>query len=202
MAPWGFWSLPAGRNRQKEGLQFGATRAKLALHGAHTMSANAKIRLLNKLRDDILSSIADPWVFPEHGKVRGFLGPGPLMLVAERPSTGPVGGYPRFLYSLLDKYNATEAHLTDLIKSRGKVGEPYPADMAPHRRIFERELEIIEPTVIITFGKKVYDLLQFALADRRIAIRQVWHYAYARRGAEKAVAFENQMKHALGRAVR
>jgi uracil-DNA glycosylase len=87
--------------------------------------------------------------------------------------------------------------LTDLIKSRGKVGEAYPADMGPHRRIFDRELEIIQPTVIITFGAKVYDLLQFSLAGRGITIRRVWHYAYARRGADKAKAFEKQIRNAL-----
>ncbi len=161
------------------------------------MSSKSKIRLLEKLRDDILASAADPWLFPENGKVKGFLGTGPLMLVAERPSTGHVGAPPRLLYSLLEKYNAAGAHLTDLIKSRGKVGEPYPADMGLHRRIFDRELEIVQPTLIVTFGKKVYDLLQFSLAGRRITIRPVWHYAYARRGVDKAIAFEKQIRNAL-----
>ena len=161
------------------------------------MSSNSKIRLLHKLRGDILSSIPDPWLFPENGKVKGFMGLGPFMLIAERPSTGPVSGHPRFLYSLLERYNAGGAHLTDLIKSRGKVGDPYPADMGPHRRIFDRELEIVQPTVIIAFGAKVYDLLQFTLAGRGITIRRVWHYAYARRGADKAKAFKRQIRNAL-----
>ena len=160
-------------------------------------SASAKIRLLAELKGEILSTIPESWLFPEYGRVKGFLGPGPLMLVAERPSTGPVNGRPRLLYSLLEKYNATGAHLTDVIKSRGKVGDPYPTDMGPHRRIIDRELEIVEPAEIIAHAKKGHDLLQFALANRPITIRPVWHYAYARRGIEKASAFEEQIRNVL-----
>jgi len=154
------------------------------------MSSDSKMRLLEKLRDEIVAGIPDPWLFPERGQVKGFLGPGPVMLVAERPSTGHFGGpSDGLLYSLLEKYGAAEAHLTDVIKSRGTVDDPYPADMSPHRRVFYRELEIVEPTLIVTFGKKVYDQLQFSLAGSGITIRPVWRYAYTRRGADKAIAF-------------
>jgi len=118
------------------------------------VNSSSKTRLLEKLRDEILGSITDPWLFPEHGNIRGFLGTGPVMLVAERPSTGRVGGPPRLLYSLLDKFRAGAAHLTDIIKSRGKVGDPYPADMGQHRRIFDGEVEIVQPTLIVAFGQK------------------------------------------------
>jgi len=164
------------------------------------MPAKSKTQLLEKLRGEIHATIADPWVFPEHGHVKGFLGTGPVMLVAERPSTGRVGGPPRLLYSLLEKFNAGAAHVTDIIKSRGTVGEAYPADMGPHRRIFDRELKIVQPTLIVTFGTKVYDLLQFTLAGSGITIRLVWHYSYARRGADKAIAFEKQLRDALSGA--
>ena len=164
-------------------------------------SPDQKTQLLAKLRDEIVASIPDAWLFPEHGSVRGFLGPGPLMLVAERPSTGtrePEG--PSALYSLLDKYGAGDAHLTDVIKSRGRIDAPYPADMSQHRHIFDRELEIVAPRVIVTFGTKVYDLLQFTLSGSGITIRRVWHYAYSRRGADKAKEFERQLREALGQA--
>jgi len=164
------------------------------------MHSNSKTRLLEKLRDEIRVSIADPWLFPKHGNIKGFLGTGPAMLVAERPSTGRVGWPPRLLYSLLEKFNAGAAHLTDIIKSRGKVGEPYPADVGPHRRIFDRELEIVQPTLIVTFGQKVYDLLRFTLAGSGITIRHVWHYSYARRGADKAITFEKQLRDVLSGA--
>ena len=161
------------------------------------MNAISKIRLLHKLRDEVYSDIPDPWVFPEKGAVKGFMGPGPLMIVAERPSTGPISGYPGLLYSLLERYDAGSAHLTDLIKSRAKVRDPYPADIGPHRRIFDRELTIIQPRVIIALGSKVYDLLQFFLADRDITIRRVRHYAHARWGAANKRAFTKQLRGAL-----
>lgn len=163
------------------------------------MNLEQKTQLLATLRDEIIASIPDSWLFPENGMVRGFLGPGPLMLVAERPSTGggAQGGHPRLLYDLLEKHGAANAHLTDLIKSRARADAPYPADMSLHRRIFDRELEIVAPRVIVTFGKKVYDLLQFSLAGSGITIRPIWHYAYARRGADKAREFEKQIRDAL-----
>ncbi len=153
---------------------------------------------LTRLRNEILASVIDPWVFPEHKGVKGFLGAGPVMLVGERPSTGTFGGpSDRLLYSLLERHVLGEAHLTDVIKSRGKANDPYPADMSAHRRIFYRELEIVQPSLVITFGQKVFDLLQFTLADSGITIRRVWHYSYARRGAAKAGAFEGQLAEAL-----
>jgi uracil-DNA glycosylase family 4 len=158
----------------------------------------SKSRLLGTLREEIFSTISNPWLFPTRDSVKGFMGTGPVMFVGERPSTGNFGGTAdRLLYSLLERYNAANAHLTDVIKSRGKVGEPYPEDIAPHRRIFDREIEIIKPRLIITFGQKVYDLLQFSLAGSGIKVRQVWHYSYTRRGPDKAVTFEGQIQQVL-----
>jgi len=98
------------------------------------MDLALKIQALEKLQKEIVADIPDPWLFPEHGRVKGFLGPGPLMIVAERPSTGKFcGPSDCLLYFLLEKYGATDAHLTDVIKSRGKVDEPYPADIRPWR---------------------------------------------------------------------
>ena len=43
----------------------------------------------------------------------------------------------------------------------------------------------------------VYKLLQFFLAGSGITIRPIWHYAYARRGTDKALRFEKQLRNAL-----
>ncbi len=155
------------------------------------------VHQLQALREEILATIPDPWLFPAQGKVQGFMGVGPVMFVAERPSTGsfPSPG-DRFLYDILEQYGIEDSHLTDVIKSRSKVRTPYP-DMTLHRRVFDREIEIVRPKLIITFGQKVYDLLQFALAGMRISIRQVWHYSYTRRGHDKCEAFESQIKRVL-----
>ncbi len=130
-------------------------------------------------------------------EVQGFLGTGPIMFVAERPSTGNFGGVAdRLLYRVLEGLGAADAHLTDVIKSRGLVRAPYPEDIGPHRRIFDKEIEIIRPKRIIAFGQKVHDLLQFSLAGSGIKIVQVWHYSRGRWGAAAAPALENRMRDA------
>lgn len=158
-----------------------------------------KRKQLEQLAAEVQSAIPDHWFFPTLGNVQGFLGTGPVMAVGERPSTGKAGGpADRLLYRVLEECGAADAHLTDVIKSRGKVGEPYPEDMSAHRRVFDREIEIVRPDRIIAFGQKVYDLLQFTLAGSGIRIGRVWHYSYTRRGQDKVAGFRDQMRRALG----
>ena len=162
------------------------------------MKKETKSDQLISLQAEITATFTNPWLFPAIEPVQGFLGAGQIMFVGERPSTGKFNGpSARLLYSLLEKYGVSDAHLTDVIKTRGKAGEPYPEDMALHRRIFDREVEIVEPNLIIAFGPKVYDLLQFSLAGSGIKIRTVWHYSYTRRGNNKQDAFDEQVKNAL-----
>lgn len=158
----------------------------------------SKRRRLQALYQEIRATIPDPWVFPTKGTVKGFMGTGAIMFVAERPSTGHFPSRADgLLYSLLEKYGVSDSHLTDVIKSRGKVGEPYPDDIALHRRVFDREIEIVCPRLIVAFGQKVSDLLQFSLAGSRTTIRQVWHYSYAQRWPEARKKFESQLREAL-----
>ena len=147
----------------------------------------AKRRKLEALRDEILSQLPEAWLFPTFGTVQGFLGTSPVMFVAERPSTAKGFGGPgkSLLYPLLEKTGTANGHLTDVIKTHGKVGQPYPEDIAMHRQFFDRVIEIVQPHLIIAFGQKVYDLLQFSLAGRGIKIRQIWHYSYAARWPDK-----------------
>lgn len=161
--------------------------------------SNNKSDKLRRLQAEIEARIANAWLFPQIGNVKGFTGAGPIMIVAERPSsTNGFGNRraDRLLYSLLKKYGAADAHITDVIKSRGRVVDPYPADISADRYFFDRELEIVRPTRIVAMGKKVHDLLQFALARTGIPIRQVWHYAYPARYSLD-LEFEEQMRQAL-----
>lgn len=160
--------------------------------------SNYKSDELRRLQAELEAQIPNAWLFPQIGNVKGFTGTGPIMIVAERPSTGQFGNRSaELLYSLLEKYGASDAHITDVIKSRGRVDDPYPADIAADRYFFDRELEIVRPTRIVAMGKKVYDLLQFALAGTGIQIRQVWHYAYPGRYPQRIEEFEEQMRGAL-----
>jgi uracil-DNA glycosylase len=159
------------------------------------MTKTDQRRRLEQLAQEINETISNSWLFPERGKVQGFLGTAPIMVVGERPSTGKFEDSSAvLLYDLLEMHGAANAHLTDVIKSRGKVGESYPEDMAPHRHVFEQEIEIIRPRLVVAFGQKVYDLLQFFLAGSGIKITKVWHYAYTRRGADKVAGFKQQMQ--------
>jgi uracil-DNA glycosylase len=161
------------------------------------MSKTQQREELADLQREILATIPNPWLFPSRGKVQGFLGVGVVMFVAERPSTGSFGGTAdHLLYSLLEKYGAADGHLTDVIKTRGRVGDPYPEDISSHRRVFDREVEIVKPRLIVAFGPKVHDLLLFTLAGT-IPIHCVWHYSYTRRGPDKVAAFEEQIRKVL-----
>ena len=150
------------------------------------MNSDSKIRLLEELRDQIAASIPDSWLFPERGDVKGFLGPGPVMLVAERSSTGHFGGPSDYLlYSLLAKYGVGGAHVTDVIKSRGKVGEPYPTDMSPHRHIFKHVergsstckfwLAPIELARSHGFSAHELNVIRRIIRAQRGKILEVWH---------------------------
>ncbi len=162
------------------------------------MTKEAKIQHLELLRNEIISTLTDTWLFPTLEPVQGFLGNGPVMFVGERPSTGSFNDKPaRLLYSLLEKYGVADSHLTDVIKTREKVGQPYPEDMSPHWRIFNREIEIVEPRLIIAFGPKVYDLLQFSLAGSGVKLQVVRHYSSTRWGAERVIAFDEQIRQAV-----
>lgn len=157
-----------------------------------------KKRELERLRQEIEAKIPDAWLFPTVELVQGFMGTSSVMIVAERPSTGRFAGpADLLLYALLQECGAANGHLTDLIKCRAKVGDPYPDDISVHREIFDRELEILRPRSVIAFGRKVHDLLLFQLAGRGIQIRQVWHYSYARRGQEKKKEFEKRFREAM-----
>lgn len=163
----------------------------------NAMTPETQRTRLEELSQEIMKTIPNPWRFPTRGKVHGFLGTGPIMIVAERPSTGTFGTPgDRLLYDLLEKLGAANAHLTDVIKSRGKVREPYPEDMALHRRIFDQELEIVQPRKIIALSQKVHDLLLFAMAGKGIKVVRVWHYSNARWG-QRAAEVERQLTEAL-----
>jgi uracil-DNA glycosylase len=168
------------------------------------MMTDPRDKRLTQLKEKIEATIPNAWVFPVDSalpSVRGFLGRGPIMCVAERPSTGKK--FPdasvRRLYGLLDKLGIADSHLTDVIKSRGKVGEPYPDDMRVEKEVFDEEIDIVRPCCIVAFGQKVFDLLQFTLADSRIKVYRAHHYAYARRGADAAEAFERTFREAIGK---
>lgn len=110
----------------------------------HRDMSTVKFRQLESLREEIISTIPKPWLFPTRGKVKGFMGAAPVMFVGERPSTRNFGvRADSLLYSLLEKHGVADAHLTDVIKTRGRVKDPYPDDIGLHRRVFDQEIQIV-----------------------------------------------------------
>jgi uracil-DNA glycosylase family 4 len=158
----------------------------------------SKSEELKVLRAEIEEKVEHPWFFPQEGRVNGFLGTDPIFLVGERPATGKsLNSSGKFLYRLLEKYNAYNIHITDVIKSSGKVRDPYPSDISFHKSIFEREIEIISPTLMIALGQTVYNLLLFSFANSGIEIKRIWHFSYTRYGKDKEFRFENQLRESL-----
>jgi hypothetical protein len=177
----------------------------------------SKTEDLKSLLCHINNTIKNAWLFPARDGVSGFMGTARVMVVGERPSVGSAGspasnlitdggtvtieegkcgnlGGDR-LYLALNNFGIADAHLTDLIKTRDWVASNLP-DLGPHREVFDREIEIIDPRLIIAFGQKVFDLLQFYLAGRRIKLDKVPHYAY--RFCEPG-HFQKELQEALNR---
>jgi len=161
------------------------------------METESKVARLCRLKHEIEERIEDSWLFPEQGPVRGFLGTGSIMFVGERPSTGqfPDPKVQR-LYDVLVELGIADSHLTDAIKCRGKVKESYPSDLAIHKRVFDREIEIVRPRLIIALGNDAYRLILFSLADNGIPLRGVYHYSY-RFGPSPGEEFKRQVKEAV-----
>jgi hypothetical protein len=106
----------------------------------------SKAQLLHQLEQRITTEIKDAWLFPQRGAVSGFLGTAPIVIVGWRPawSTFANEGANKLFYEILKDFGLENAHLTNIIKSRGHKDEPDPSNFALHEEIFIRELEILD----------------------------------------------------------
>jgi uracil-DNA glycosylase len=127
------------------------------------------------------------WTFPRQEPVMGYFGAGPLLMVGDQPSTDPwPEGHPsrRLLYGTLIQLRLTDAHLTDVIKLRGKGSasrKTLPPDFEAHASVFRREIEIIQPQRIIAFGENAERLLRATFPEVTQIVRRVLHFSYAAR---------------------
>jgi hypothetical protein len=106
----------------------------------------SKAQLLHQLGQRITAEVKDGWLFPQRGAVSGFLGTAEIVIVGWRPSWSPFpnAGANKLFYEILTEFGLENAHLTNVIKSRGQKDEPDPGDFALHEEIFIRELEILD----------------------------------------------------------
>ena len=142
------------------------------------------------------------WTFPSQGPIMGFFGARPLMLIGDQPSTDP---WPEthpsrvLLYGTLAKLGAPDAHLTDVIKRRGKSSEScwrLPVDFPLHLDLLRREIDIVQPSRIIALGACAERLLLEHLPEVQKDLRRAWHFAYGTRPG-RAEGFEAQLRAAI-----
>jgi|SRR5665213_628523 len=148
------------------------------------------------------------WRFPVQEPVQGFLGADPVFIVGDQPSTSPWGpDHPnrQAFYGLLEKIGASNFHLTDIYKRRGKSSElrkclppdlkPLPTDFSEHLMFFKKEVALLRPTRIVALGEIAQILLSLHFPELK-PIRRMWHFAYAVQQG-KLDQYEDNMRSAI-----
>jgi hypothetical protein len=159
---------------------------------------NIKESALQELAVKILSH-KDWWLFPSQGLVNGFMGTDPIFIVGDQPSTHPwPPEHPnrKAFYSTLRKAGLANAHLTDLYKKRGvsnSLERELPHDFQIHLNLFRKEIEILQPKLIVALGQLAQKLLIQNLKEWQPAIPRIWHFSYVVR-AGKESQYEANMR--------
>lgn len=134
------------------------------------------------------------WTFPaEESGVSGFAGLAHIFVVGEQPSFNP---WPpkdkgrRLLYDSLVACGAAQAHLADIVKSRGKKQEWQgwsPELLRPHIDLLRRELKELQPQRLIFLGDNAQRLFFAHFPKCSLPARTVPHF-----GALQWVRSENR----------
>lgn len=147
-------------------------------------SENSKRKALLELAHEVDAN-RNWWRFPEETPIKGFLGASSIVIVGDQPSTSSwPESHPnrRAFYDTLKKVDASNAHLTDLYKKRGRSRalrkEPLPNDFNDHLLFFRREIEILQPTRVVAVGELAYDLMFQHLNELRPILGLMWHFSF------------------------
>jgi hypothetical protein len=150
----------------------------------------------------VIDSHADWWRFPDEDVVQGFLGTGPIFIVGIRPSKsewGPNHPHRRFFYDLLARVGAANAHLTDIYKRRGHskdIEVEAEEDFQEHLLFFQKEIEILCPTLIIAMGVEASNRFRWHMPKLEAITRHVSHYMSAIRSGRRS-EYELKMRAAI-----
>lgn len=114
------------------------------------------------LKDELKSDLfyrslftESPWVYPTYKGVKGFFGRSKVMFIASKPSIGYFPSWrDKAFYSALRKEGFDYAHITDLIKCRGKVGSENLLDFERCYEHLQEEIKIIQPEVVVFVGER------------------------------------------------
>jgi hypothetical protein len=156
----------------------------------------SRTELLQQLQQRITTEIKDAWLFPQRRAVSGFLGTLPLVIVGWRPSLSPFPdtGANRLFYDILTEYGIENAHLTNVVKSRGRTGEPDPEDFVLHEEIFRRELEIVSGLHDVVPLGGAYERVAAMLSNQGAKpIYRLRQYASMRYGPARVSAFRSEV---------
>jgi len=133
-----------------------------------------------------------------------------VMFVCESPSTaGGVG-----IFNNQSNFNTTKAddlfnkykkrygldncYTTDFVKCGIPNGKPDSEKAENCSRYLKKEIEIVEPKVIVAVGRVTYKLLGKYIYDIKIPIKRIYHYSYIYRWCknkpDKYYEYENNFR--------
>lgn len=120
-----------------------------------TEADKSLIALREKIKEDLT------FFYPSYNGVKGFEGTGDIFFVRQKPARGT---FPtrkdEFFYKVLKEKGFANAHITDLIKTRGKVIPKVAKDeLDLNWSLFEEEIKRLNPKLIVGMGNDVYERL-------------------------------------------
>lgn len=143
------------------------------------------------------STNKEVWFYPEHEKIKGWMGTQNIFFVGSNPScnTFPTRHTDLF-YRELENNGFEKAHLTDLIKIRAtnkEAGEVIKKYFGKQIKFFEEEIDILKPKLIVIMGGKAKKALG-KFGDKYKDIRFHCIYHYSQRISRYEAKFKKQIK--------
>lgn len=134
-------------------------------------------------------------------QVLGYLGTGEIAIVGKRPSTAvDFGGRAaQSFYEILDKYDLSNAHITDAIKTGGRISDPDPdeAAMRMHKELFLEEIRPLGLKAIIVMGGPGSRLRTFEIMqsfESGVPLYPIRHYSWMRWNRRNRTAWERELR--------
>jgi hypothetical protein len=155
-------------------------------------------------------ALPNAWTFPaEEGGVNGFAGLGSTFVIGEQPSGSRWSAQDRgrrLLYDGLVECGAADAHLTDIIKSRGVGSEwkQWPVErLRLHIDLLDREISQLRAKKFIVLGTQARKLFATHFPQHVGSTKIVPHFGYLRRVPhDKVDAWKNDFQETLRNALK
>jgi hypothetical protein len=152
-----------------------------------------RAQALSQMRMTIVKELCvkrwlDVWFFPELDGVKGWRGTARIMFVGLNPSMGTFSSKADLMfYDTLRQNGLSEAHITDLYKTRlpGKsVTRSFaiPELEQLHKTWLINEVRLLKPYFIVALGHKTFGILQAWLPEHfHSRMVKIHHYSWAQR---------------------